>query len=322
MKLFISGFLATLFLFGCAYAENTTELAYYQKFQEKLDNRIGLMATTIAVLSGDGKVQWTGKDDFGHMSGIDESSAIRQIALGGGYSLCLLENGEIIYHGNKESEFQSFEQFEEITMIGSTRYAGFALNNTGTVNCLFNRNGSTTAFNLKSWNNIKSISTGDNFIVGLRNDGTIVSSHPQDPRCKVSKWENIIQVAAGHHFTIGLKNDGTVVGTGEYWGWGTDGEEVPEADYDLSGWKDIVQVAAGDNFFAGLKSDGTICIDGWEKFYKGQHVHDALDWENVVYIRGLWNVLVGIQADGTVLTAGRLISGDINVDGWKAFEVQ
>ena len=118
------------------------------------------------------------------------------------------------------------------------------------------------------------ISAGQEHIVGLKSDGTVVASIikeydymeiNRDP-IDVSDWENIVMISAGADHTVGLKSDGTVVST-----------SITEKDWDcgqtaVDGWRDIVMVSAGANHTVGLKSDGTVISTSvtLERFDHGQ----------------------------------------------------
>src|SRR3989338_1962037 len=59
------------------------------------------------------------------------------------------------------------------------------------------------------------VAAGDDYILGLKNDGTVVAIGNNDfGQCDVSDWSDIVEVAAWNNFTVGLKSDGTVVAVG------------------------------------------------------------------------------------------------------------
>lgn len=66
------------------------------------------------------------------------------------------------------------------------------------------------------WKDIIAISAGDFHTVGLKSDGTVVTTQDKntDSAKKIKKWTNIVAVSAGYGITLGLKSDGTVVATG------------------------------------------------------------------------------------------------------------
>ena len=77
---------------------------------------------------------------------------------------------------------------------------------------------------------IIAIASGDNHIVGLRLDGTVVAEGNNDyGQRNVFEWKDIIAITAAGNHTIGLREDGTVVSTGNN-------------DYsqcDVSEWEDV-----------------------------------------------------------------------------------
>lgn len=74
------------------------------------------------------------------------------------------------------------------------------------------------AFDASSWRNIVAVSAGDQHVVGLREDGTVVFTGPLNSRYKhhydMSDWSNISAIYAGGDFTIGLTEEGTLLAAG------------------------------------------------------------------------------------------------------------
>ena len=192
------------------------------------------------------------------------------------------------------------------------------------------------------------ISTGANFTVGLKADGTVVAVGGNGRgQCGVSNWKDIVAISAGSWHTVGLKSDGTVVavgdndygqcnvsgwkdivavsaghvhhaGSGHTVGLKADGTVVAvgENDYgqcNVSGWKDIVAVSAVNGHTVGLKADGTVVAVG--ENFDGQC--DVSGWKEIVAISAEYSHTVGLKADGTVVAVGRNMEGQCDVSGWK-----
>lgn len=68
--------------------------------------------------------------------------------------------------------------------------------------------------NVDEWTDIIAISAGDFHTVGLKSDGTVVTTQTGDSAEKISKWTDIVAISAGYGFTLGLKSNGEVVATG------------------------------------------------------------------------------------------------------------
>ena len=70
---------------------------------------------------------------------------------------------------------------------------------------------------MSDWKNIIAIAAGNFHTVGLRSDGTVVSTKPAAlldfGQWKVSEWRNVVAITAYELLTVGLRADGTVVST-------------------------------------------------------------------------------------------------------------
>lgn len=156
-----------------------------------------------------------------------------------------------------------------------------------------------------SWSGIVDIDASMWHILGVKSDGTVLSSgYGEDlPASDVSGWTDIVAVAAGDSHSVGLKADGTVVAVGK--------NESGECD--VANWRDIVAVSAGDEITMGLKSDGTVVATGNNE--AGQC--DVSGWTDIVAISAdVWHT-VGLKSDGTVVAAGSNASDECNVENWK-----
>lgn len=66
--------------------------------------------------------------------------------------------------------------------------------------------------NLSNWSNIIAIENNGECVIGLKEDGTVVTTgHDLDERYNVSDWKYITAISVGGLHTVGLKVDGTVV---------------------------------------------------------------------------------------------------------------
>ena len=178
----------------------------------------------------------------------------------------------------------------------------------GTCNCDNSKESTKILLNkpLKE-NLLNSIATSDYHTVGLKFDGTVISTKIDEPdyeidgpdydsgQTDVSDWSDIISVAAGDHHTIGLKADGTVVST-----------TVKTSDYpyvkydgqcDVQDWKDIISISSEFRYTIGLKSDGTVVAVGDNCC--GQC--NVQKWKDIVAIQAADYFTVGLKSDGSVI---------------------
>ncbi|MCM1228307.1 MAG: zinc-ribbon domain-containing protein [Clostridium sp.] len=82
------------------------------------------------------------------------------------------------------------------------------------------------------WKDITSISASDDIVVGIKKDGTIVTTNEE---LDISDWKDIIAVSAGNNYIAGLKKDGTLVST------------EPLIEYDKEAVDKILNAEADDN---------------------------------------------------------------------------
>ena len=157
--------------------------------------------------------------------------------------------------------------------------------------------------NVDDWTDITQVAAGWQHTVGLKSDGIVVAMGDNDDgQCNVGNWTDIIQVAAGHYHTVGRKSDGTVVAVGDNY----------EEQCNVDGWMDIIQVAAGDLHTVGRKSDGTVVTVGDNDF--GQC--DVDGWTDIIQIAAGGDHTVGLKGDGTVVAVGLNDDRQCDVDGW------
>ena len=133
----------------------------------------------------------------------------------------------------------------------------------------------------KRWSDIVAIDANSDYILGLKSDGTVITTSEDYGKRDVRKWEDIIAISAGRYHCVGLKKDGTVVST-KVWDKKNDDGQTK-----VGGWKDIISVYAYGEITVGLKSDGKVVCN--------KNVYE--DWRDIVAI----SVDTGLRADGKLL---------------------
>ena len=140
------------------------------------------------------------------------------------------------------------------------------------------------------WKDIVSISGNNDFVLGLKENGTVVATANPDSSNYVvfldesEGWSDIVAITSSERYEVGLISDGTVVAAGVA---GFDPNTV-------SDWTDIVAIEAGYNFIAGLRSDGTLVTTKPEKY-------PVSDWENVVAISASDFSIAALTSSGEIL---------------------
>ncbi len=193
------------------------------------------------------------------------------------------------------------------------------------------------------WKDIIAISAGKFHTVGLKQDGTVVSTRyrGQDEyyfgQDRVSGWKDIIMITAGDDFSAGLTSDGKVVCT----------RNDPALE-----WKDIIYIFDHKNHIYGLRADGKVlrrdqielkcdeevieivkahsalgCVGLTKNFtlkaiFKVKRIQEELDaFDEVASIAGFYNLLI-LKKDGTVealpdTSSDNTDNGQCKVESWK-----
>ena len=197
--------------------------------------------------------------------------------------------------------------------------------------------------NVQDWTDIVDISSGPYYTIGLKSDGTVVSTL-HNAKYDVSGWKNIVSISGGYDHMLGLTADGTVVAVGN--------NEYGQCD--VSQWTDIVAISAGNRHSLGLRSDGTIVATGDDTYDQcslsgccfwysnrtdavqiaagyfdsvmlfqngcvGSTLFDpdVSGWEDVAAVYSVGRCVIGLREDGTLLYAGRSSSGTNTCTKWE-----
>ena len=151
------------------------------------------------------------------------------------------------------------------------------------------------------------ISAGLNYTVGIKNDGSVISTtytgENNYGQSDTSNLMNIVYVVSSEWHTVGLKEDGTVVAVGSNF----------EGQCNVSEWKDIVAIAAGNGHTVGLKSDGSVIAVGRNE----NKECEVSDWSGIVAVAAGGHHTVGLKADGTVVAVGENDDGQCYVSRWS-----
>lgn len=202
-------------------------------------------------LRSNGTVVATGYNNHGECF-LSDWKDIIAVAAGDMYTLGLHADGTVIAKGYSHYGRLDVENWTDIVSIAANEHT-VGLKADGTI-CV---TGSyyVSKCDISGWNNIIKIDTFEADIVGLRADGTVVSS------INSLNQTNIVAIASGGRHTVVLRDDGTVIAIGP----NKAGENNTEH------WTNIVSVAAGNAtwsantnaaYTVGVKADGTAVVAG------------------------------------------------------------
>ena len=173
------------------------------------------------------------------------------------------------------------------------------------------------------WQGIRKLAGGGSFLMGLRQDGTVVyTGEIYDWATELDSWRNIVDISTSGVHALGVRSDGRV----EYAGNPEPGQVDPS-----QGWTGICRVkavvCAAGTASLGFREDGTLanndrrCLDasssGWlnvairpdrSVFFWGTDAYalqpDLLMWRGIRQVCPGDTKAIGLQTDGRVVLAG------------------
>lgn len=160
----------------------------------------------------------------------------------------------------------------------------------------------TGTFSVIPWKDIVSISCDSDFLLGLKNDGTVVAFGKMVGYYDVSQAQNVGMVSIDDNHTL-VSSKTVLVANGKY-------------GLDLREWREIAAISVGLKHSVGLKSDGTVVAFG--ENYCGQC--EVWEWRDIIAISAGYGYTLGLKSDGTVVATGDNQYGQCNVSGWKLFD--
>lgn len=170
---------------------------------------------------------------------------------------------------------------------------------------------------IENWEHILSISVMGNIVIGLKEDGTVVTATINNYRLGTETWNDVIQVSAGEQYIIGLKEDGTLLALGH------NGDRQTNID----DWKNIVSIDTGWRHTVGLDSAGYVHITGFGDKRQEEAINSKREDDNMIIavaagggepgVYGEAGHTVALRQDHTVVAVGDNNSGQCNVEEWE-----
>ena len=230
------------------------------------------------------------------------NAAHHTVAFGYNHIIALKEDGTVVAAGDNTNGQCDVSEWQDVIAVAAVEYASLGLKSDGTVYATGRCNYNSILKDVSSWTDIVAISISDG-IVGIKSDGTVVTTYGIEDDQKIANWRNIVAIDTEHNHTIGLTIDGYVVGAGY----------SKEGQIHVSDWNDVVGIATGEDYSVGLKSDGTVYATGQNRFGE----RNVSSWQDIVSIRADSCASYGLKSDGTVVATGDNSDGNLNVREWK-----
>lgn len=215
-------------------------LSLQEQLQQKRD---GLLSRRLAaghahalLLVEDGTVRAAGDNGSGQCDVSDWKNVVA-VAAGYAHSLGLTGDGRVLAAGNDEYGQCDVSDWQDVVRICCGSFDSYGITRDGTMLHAGFRDLSALA----GWTGIQRVSAGDGVMFALRENGSLLSSLPD----QAQSWQDALDLAAAGHAPVGLKRDGTLLSAGR----------------DLSGWTDVVAIDSSASLLVGLRLDGTLLVE-------------------------------------------------------------
>ena len=250
-----------------------------------------------------------------HTVGLKSDGTV--VATGKRYKIIIVEKGFFIKRQVSErieSGRCNVSDWHDIIAITTSPSETYGLTKNGSIVSTDNK------YSIRGWNDVIAITWGyDHNLFGLRKNGTLVAARRIESQ---EKWNNLIAISSTEDSLFGLKNDGTIIYTRydmEYC------EPIFKQLHNLrnitgiSAFYRIYNTGNGhfdhEDIIACVKKDGSVC----QITYPGKYPIEELNSWNVIMASNGQCHTVGLKADGTVVATGDNSHGQCNVQSWKLF---
>ncbi len=160
-----------------------------------------------AVLTSDGKVTILG--NLGSNGGSNPNwSRIVDIAAGDNHLLALNDKGKVFAIGDNTYNQCDVDSFKNIVKIFASKTGSIVEDEDGKLSFCGIMLGSSQ---IKNYESPLDISSSENYLLIVNSDKTVTCISRFSNELATNRWTNIVDVAAGNNFVAGLRSDGTVL---------------------------------------------------------------------------------------------------------------
>ena len=234
--------------------------------------------------------------------------------IAGGYKhlVSLRDDGTVLAAGDNSAGQCNVQDWESIAAVYAHGLITAGLRTDGTV-VVAGRDALSES--VSSWQGVTMLALGSNHILGLTQDGRVLSAGTnQDGCCETGSWGNIVSICARDNLSIGIREDGSVVLTGMISGIVTE-EEQKTVQEEISSWTNIRQIVSYGGFLYGLKQDGTVLCAGRENESLRQQL---AGWNGICSLTAGDGFVAGLREDGRVAAVQYTINDQrAEVSQWK-----
>ena len=234
------------------------------------------------------------------------------IAGGDKHLLSLRDDGTVLAAGDNSYGQCDVGDWKDMAAVYAYTSLSAGLRTDGTV-LLAGRDALSQA--VSSWQGVTMLAMGYGHVLGLTQDGRVLSAGTNtDGCCETGDWEDIQSVWAEGYTSFGVTSEGKVVVAGRLDSQLTDEEEAAVKER-LASWTGIRQVAVYMSDIYGLTEDGTVICEGRAAESSNKSVEA---WRGIQRLQVGDGFVAGLKEDGTLVTlAGSINDQQAETSGWS-----
>lgn len=250
-----------------------SKLLISKDIKKRIVNSPGMMGWHMAMLNNNGRVFAKGFNSS-HQCDVLEWEDIVEISAGQGYTLGLKADGTVCYTGCNDYGQQDITKLKGIKSISAGYNHSVALMQNGTV--IATGNNDFGQCNVSSWKDIVEIETDVENTYGITKEGRVLYAGSGGyPAGYVSKnWDNIRNIVEYYSFIVGVKRDGSILTTNPP--FGEDSPIISNVEQ-LSELKDISSLTILNRCVVGVTEQGLIFSMGLLKSNGNVELRNAVE---------------------------------------------
>ena len=167
----------------------------------------------------------------------------------------------------------------------------------------------------RGWDDVIAITQGvDNNLFGLRKNGTLVAFQRIESQ---EKWNNLVAISSNQNRLLGLKNDGTIIYTRCHMEFFESMFKQLRNLRNIAGISATIGCYCDEEVITCVKKDGSVFSVNYEGEHP--RCEELKLWNNIIMVSSSKWHTVGLKDDGTVVATGANNKGQCNVQSWKLF---
>ena len=229
------------------------------------------------------------------------------------YHVVGLRNDDtVVAVGNNQYGECNVETWKNIKAITSGVFVTIGVKKDGTLVAvgICNKN---NVDSWKAWKQIKKVVYCHEIIIGLMENGNVISTNNGEFCNDFNQWHDIIDIKSNDRLVVGLKADGTVVASSI----NREKEKTKQECFDIMQWHDVKKIFCFSGMTLGIQSDGKVLAtiaEFREKWWGSRFYKIINSLNNIIDVVASVSYTAFLRQDGVAM----IYNGSLDlVDSWN-----